>query len=189
MKTIIALTFILLTLTACGNQQASIKQYYRINADQDISLSTSHQSLRASVVISRPKALSILGGRPMVATKTDGALVQLNNHYWLESPTILLHDTLKNWAEHHWQHIQTSAAFNERHDRLDTQILAFEKDGKYAKVSLQFVLTDADGHILIDQTLTQNLTIQGDGYAHFVQSINLAVTHILSDLNQTLNSL
>ncbi len=125
----------------------------------------------------------------MVATKNDGALVQLNNHNWLDSPTILLHHSLKTWAEQHWKNIQTSAAFNARHQRLDSQILAFEKDGNQAKVSVHFLLSDVDGQTILDQTFEQNLTIEGEGYSQFVQTINRAVGRILNDLSQAIDSI
>lgn len=177
-----------LLFTACSNQPAAVKKYYRLT-----SLENSHRVInpekRASVVITRPKAFSILAGRPMVATQNDGALVQLNYHLWLESPTLLLHQTLKNWAETHWQLAQTSAAFNEQHERLDSQILAFEKDGNRAKVSIHFVLTAVDGRVLLDQTLSQNLPVQGDGYAQFVQAINRALNQILTDLSAAISNL
>ncbi len=188
MNKLITLTMVLLFFTACSNQPAKVKQYYRLSADYDISQNT-QKNKRQSVVISRPKAMGILGGRPMVATKKDGALVQLNNHYWLESPSILLHHSLTKWAEQHWQHIQTNAGFNEKHQRLDSEILAFEKDGNQVKVSLKFILNDVDGRLLFNQTYRQNLTIQGEGYAQFVQTVNLAVKRILDALSQTLDKL
>jgi|SRR5690554_5873318 len=188
MKTLISILFILLILGGCSNKAPSIKQYYRLSPDYPGTI-ISTDNKRDSVVIARPRTFSILGGRPMVATKDDGALVQLNNHYWLESPTVLLHVILKDWAQQHWQHIHTSAAFDERHDRLESKILAFEKDGNQAKVTLQFILRNGDGRLLLDQTYQQSLTIQGDGYAHFVKTMNLAISHILEELNGALAQL
>lgn len=186
MKALISTLFIVLMVSACSNKAPSIKQYYRLSPDYAIA---TPESKRSSVVIPRPKTLGILAGRPMVATKQDGALVQLNNHYWLESPTVLLHTTLKDWAQQHWQQIQISAAFDERHERLDSKILAFEKNGNQANVSLQFILRNANGELLFDKTFQQNQTIQGDGYAHFVTAINLAVSAILNKLSQELDNL
>lgn len=188
MNKLIIIIGCLLFFSACSNQPATVKQYYRLTTDYDSSQAINNTSL-PSVVISRPKAFSILAGRPMVATKQDGALVQLNYHYWLESPTILLHESLKTWATQHWQQIKTSAAFNDQHPRLDSQILAFEKNGNQAKVAINFNLSDPDGKTLLDKTLTQNLTIEGETYSHFVRTMNLAVSNILDDLSQSINQL
>jgi len=122
----------------------------------------------------------------MVATKSNGALVQLNNHYWLESPTVLLHNNLVHWAEKHWQNIKTNAAYDERLDRLDTTLLAFEKDGQQAKVKIQFILHNSNGDTLFKQTWQQSQVIKGDTYADFVASINLAVGQILNKLSQAI---
>ena len=183
---IILLTAIV--LSACSNRAANIKQYYRLNPDTTVTQTkTNPDDRREAVLISRPTTLGILGGRPMVATQSDGALVQLNNHYWLESPTVLLHRILIEWADNHWQQIKTQAAYNAAIDRLDTTLLAFEKDGQQAKVSLQFVLRNNDGDILLNKTWQQNQTIEGDNYAGFVAAINQAVGLILNKLNQTID--
>ncbi|MCW8869322.1 MAG: PqiC family protein [Proteobacteria bacterium] len=188
MNKLIILAGFLLILTACSNQPASVKQYYRLadyhKVNRDIE-NNQHQS----VTINRPKAFSILAGRPMVATKDDGALVQLSYHYWLESPTILIHEALKNWAGQHWQQVVTSAGYNDRHQRLDSQIMAFEKDGNQAKVSMNFKLSGPDGEILLDKTFTQNLSIQGETYSHFVKAINLAISNILDQLSESIDRL
>jgi ABC-type uncharacterized transport system auxiliary subunit len=178
----------LLLFSACSNQPAKVKKYYRLGNLESTQPTTSH-SLRTSVIISRPKALSILAGRPMVATQADGALVQLNDHYWLESPTLLLQQHLKNWAQNHWQQVQTNAPFNERHERLDSQIMAFEKDGKLAKVSLHFELVSVDGTVLLDQTFSRSLSIHGEGYVQFVETINRALNLILTDLSVAITNL
>jgi len=190
MKTVGIYVLLSILLSACSNQAPNIKQYYRLKADFESSeINSTADDKRTTVLISRPKTLGILGGRPMVATKSDGALVQLNNHYWLESPTVLLHNNLVNWAENHWQNVTMNAAFDARLDRLDTTLLAFEKDGQQAKVSIQFVLHDSQGSELLNQTWQQNQTINGDSYAEFVSSINQAVSHILLELSRAIKQL
>ncbi|GAA4818048.1 hypothetical protein GCM10011365_12040 [Marinicella pacifica] len=188
MNKLIILATSLLLLSACSNQPAVVKKYYRLSSLDNSQLSLSPEK-RPSVVITRPKGMSILAGRPMVATVEDGALVQLNHHYWLESPTLLVQQILSQWAEQHWQQIKTHVAFDKPIERLDSEILAFEKDGNQAKVSLHFILTAADGHIILDQTLSRQLTISGEGYAGFVHSINNAVNQILTDLSEAINNL
>ena len=116
---------LVLLLNACGNQKTTAKKYHRLQVD---SHQTAPSQLREdTLVIKRPKALSILGGRPMVATQEDGSLVQLSHHFWLDSPKILLQDILRSWATGHWQTVTYQVPSNQPHKVLDSRILAFEK--------------------------------------------------------------
>ena len=85
--------------------------------------------------------------------------------------------------------MQTNGALNAQHQRLQSQILAFEKDGKLAKVSINFRLMNSEGETLFEQTFTQNVSIQGETYSHFVKAMNKGVQSILNDFSESLSQL
>jgi len=168
------------TLSACSNSKTQIKKYYRINATPTSSLAAVKP---LTLVIKRPSAHSILGGRPMVATKEDNALIQLSHHFWLESPKILLQDILKSWALTHWQSVSYLKPYKQPHQILDTRILAFEKNKGQAKVILEFFLYDENSTLIFNQLYEQNQPLTEDGYHAFSESISTAIQTILEQLS------
>ncbi len=187
MKVITRLFFVLITalvLTACGNSQTQTKKYFRINTTEAVNA----ESVKAdTLVVKRPTALSILGGRPMVATKEDNSLVQLSNHFWLESPKVLLQDILKTWAEKHWKQITYQVPQQQAHHILNTRILAFEKNQNQALVTLEFSLYNEDNQLLFTTRLSQQQELTGEGYKAFAKAIGQAIDTILNQLSEQLH--
>ena len=169
--------------TACSNQAAQTKQYHRLA----VTLPSADQPTQAGVlVVKRPEALSILGGRPMVATQDNGALIQLSHNFWLESPKILIHDVLMNWASSHWQSVSKQTPYGSPFQQLDTRILAFEKNGDQIHLTLAFKLTDEKQQTLLEKTIDHQASIQGPGHAAAAKAMGLAVAAALSELGAAL---
>jgi ABC-type uncharacterized transport system auxiliary subunit len=183
MASCITLIIGLTVLTACGNQVAQSKKYFRINSSDPVML-TERRPL--TVVVKRPKALSILGGRPMVATREDDSLVQLSHHFWLESPKVLLQDVFKKWATGHWQAVSYQEPAETTYQVLESRILAFEKQQHMAVVRLEFLLYDQDRNLLLSQEFSSNKAIEGEGYRAFARAIGQAVDQVLTELSDEL---
>lgn len=183
-RILLLLLILTLLLGACSNKKATSKKYYRLNP---VTNTTVVASKDQTLVIKRPTALSILGGRPMVATQADGSLVQLSHHFWLESPKVLLQDWLLAWARPMWSQVSTQVPAGQNHQVLFTRILAFEKQQDQAKVKLEFSLYDQNNQLLFNQQLAHQETIQSDGYQGFVKAINQALNAVMTQLAAQLN--
>lgn len=186
MKRLMLLMTVIVTsllLNACSNQVAQSKKYFRIKTTETTQPSTPKPMV---LVVKRPKALSILGGRPMVATRDDDSLVQLTHHFWLESPKVLLQDIFKNWAGGHWQSVSFQEPANSEYQVLESRILAFEKQQQQAVVRIEFQLYDQDRKLLLNQVFSDSQEIEGDGYRAFARAIGRAVDQILVELNHAL---
>ena len=183
MKTIsktFTIIFILLTITACSNKVAQSKKYFRI----PVSTTSEQTELKdITLVIKRPKALSILGGRPMVATQDDESLVQLSHHYWIESPKVMLQDILKNWAAKHWQSVSYQTPNSEPYQILDSRIISFEKRQNQAKIAIEFILYNEDYQIIYDQQFEHSQNMEGDGFRAFSKAVGKAIEAILAELS------
>lgn len=171
-------------LSACGNSTVQTKKYFRINSAQ---ITIDEEPIATTLVVKRPTALSILGGRPMVATQEDESLVQLSSHFWLESPKVLLQDILLNWADNHWQAVSTQTPHQQAHHTLNTRILAFEKNQLKAKVSLEFNLYDEDNKLLLTEQYVEVKDMQGEGYRAFAKAIGMAVDAILNQFSDRIS--
>ncbi|MCX7552610.1 ABC-type transport auxiliary lipoprotein family protein [Marinicella sp. S1101] len=182
-KTLSIITAATIILSACGNKPAQTKKYYRLSPSAAV---TASETKPATLVVKRPKALSILGGRPIVATKEDGSLVQLSHHFWLESPKVLLQDKLKVWASEHWQSVSYQVPNDNTHHILDSRILAFEKRQKLAVVSLEFSLYDHENKLLFNQTYDNEQAIEGEGFKAFTTALSRSVDAILIQLTADL---
>ncbi|MGJ8662768.1 MAG: ABC-type transport auxiliary lipoprotein family protein [Marinicella sp.] len=171
-------------LNACSNNKAQSKKFYRLNTS---AVASSDVSKPMTLVVKRPSALSILGGRPIVATQEDGSLIQLSNNFWLESPKVLLQDSIKQWAAQHWQDVTYRQPTDNTYQILETRILAFEKQHNQAKVSLEFSLIDDDDRIILNQQFDATTDISGTGYKAFTTAIGSAVDSVLNELSQQLS--
>jgi ABC-type uncharacterized transport system auxiliary subunit len=180
---IIHLTLVLLILSACSNQVAQSKKYFRIKTTEPANQAASNPLV---LVVKRPKALSILGGRPMVATRDDDSLVQLSHHFWLESPKVLLQDIFKKWATRHWQSVSYQEPAEAEYQVLESRILAFEKRQSSALVRLEFQLYDQDRNLKLNREFSHSEAIDGEGYQAFARAIGRAVDAILLDLSDEL---
>jgi ABC-type uncharacterized transport system auxiliary subunit len=178
-----SLVLALLMLSACSNQVAQSKKYFRIKTTDTISQSDD-KPMR--LVVKRPKALSILGGRPMVATREDDSLVQLSHHFWLESPKVLLQDIFKKWAAGHWQSVSYQEPAEVEYQVLESRILAFEKQQSTALVRIEFQLYDQDQNLMLSREISHSQAIEGDGYQAFARAIGQAVDVVLQDLSHEL---
>lgn len=169
----------LLVLTGCSNQVAQSKKYFRIKT---IEFNEAAEKRNLTLVVKRPKALSILGGRPMVATRDDDSLVQLSHHFWLESPKVLLQDIFNQWASGHWHKVSFQEPANEAYQVLESRILAFEKQQQSARLSIEFQLYDQDRLLLFSRQLSHNQVIDGEGYRAFARAIGQALEQVLKEL-------
>lgn len=182
-KIIGLITTLTFMLSACGNKQAQVKKYYRLAPSVE---AVAADKKDTTLVVKRPTALSILGGRPMVATKEDGSLVQLSHNFWIESPKILLQDKLKNWAKNHWQQVTVQTPAEGIYLSLHTRILAFEKQQNNALVSLEFTAYDQENNLIYNKRFDQTQIIDGEGFKAFVKALNNALESTLSQLAQEL---
>lgn len=183
LKPTILILVITLMLTACGSKQAQTKQYFRLS---DTTAVTNKTLKPMTLVVKRPRALSILGGRPMVATQADDSLVQLSHNYWIESPKVLLQDSIKTWAENLWQTVSYQTPADTAHQTLETRILAFEKNQGVAIADLEFFLYDNDNQLIFNQQISATQTLQEDSYKAFAKAMSAAVASILTQLEEQL---
>lgn len=183
LKKLLLITLLLMLLNACTNNIAKTKKYFRI---ETTSANTQNTLKPLALVVKRPKALSILGGRPMVATQEDQSLVQLSNHFWLESPKVLLQDIFKNWAAQHWQSVSYQVPHQQAHEILDSRILAFEKAQGMAKVRIEFLLYDEDNALIFSEEIERMEPINGDGFRAYANATGLAIDFILQQLSERL---
>ncbi len=174
------MVILLLLISACSNKKAQSKKYFRMAPYTSTVVVAEPSPL--TLVVKRPKALSILGGRPIVATQADGSLVQLSHNFWLESPKVLLQDRIKYWATNQWQHVAYQVPNNDEHVILESRILAFEKNQDQAMAELEFKLYDANNRLLSNHRLSASKTITEEGYKAFTQAITAAVDDILHQL-------
>lgn len=182
---IFTVTLIMLAMAACSNKVAQSKKYFRIPVP--VSTTSEQTELKnITLVIKRPKALSILGGRPMVATQDDESLVQLSHHFWIESPKVMLQDILKNWAAKRWQSVSYQTPNSEPYQILDSRIISFEKRQGKAKIAIEFTLYNEDYQIIYDQQFEQTQVLEGDGYRAFSKAVGKAIATILDQLSQQL---
>ena len=180
---LLSLILAMLLLSGCGNQVAQSKKYFRIKTADTTSLSAANPLV---LVVKRPKALSILGGRPMVATRDDDSLVQLSHHFWLESPKVLLQDIFKRWAAGHWQSVSYQEPADAEYQVLESRILAFEKQQQSALVHLEFQLYDQDRNLILNREISHSQVIEGEGYQAFARAIGRAIDAVLQDLSHEL---
>ncbi len=183
-RTVVIMLLLSLLITACGNKKAQSKKYYRLQPPSTTeAVSTRPQML----VIKRPTALSILGGRPMVATQSDGSLIQLSHNFWLESPKVLLQDSLKSWAANQWQQVSLKVPSNDDYLVLETRILAFEKNQNQAKIALEFSLLDHDSQLLFNQQFEHHQPLaETGGFRAFAQAMSQGIDVILKQLTTQL---
>lgn len=176
------LTFTLL-FSACNSKKAQTKKYFRLTTTP-ISVNTNLRPY--TLVVKRPKALSILGSRPIVATQADDSLIQLSYNFWLESPKVLLQDRIKQWAENHWQAVSFLTPAVGTYRTLETRILAFEKKQNQAIATFEFFLYDANNQLVFNQQFTAIENISEDSYKAFAKAISLATESILLQFNSEL---
>ncbi len=185
-KTLLLVSLIAFMLSACGSKKAALtKKYYRLNLTSPATNSSTVRPI--TLVVKRPEALSILGGRPIVATQTDTSLVQLSHNFWIESPKILLQDLIKNWAENYWQDVVYQPPSKEQFHWLKTRILAFEKRQEQAIAEIEFSLYDQDNQLLLNQRFDAQQDITADNYDAFSQAMSLAIDSIFTRFNEQLN--
>ena len=183
MKTCGVLILIVL-LSACASSSSPVRMHYRLQP-MDFS---AQQQFQSTLLVIEPKAQGILGNRPMVATDANGALVQLDYNFWLESPRKLLHEKITQWAEQHFSEVMPGKAYKRPSLRLASEIIAFEKKQSQAMVSIKFLLSDASGTTLLRKTYEHSETIIGEDYASFANGISKAIRQILTNLHQDITA-
>ncbi|VAW45976.1 hypothetical protein MNBD_GAMMA02-285 [hydrothermal vent metagenome] len=180
-KTLILITTVALLFSACSTKKAQTKKYFRLSVSTPSTVNTDIKPI--TLVVKRPTALSILGGRPIVATQADDSLVQLSHNFWIESPKVILQDRIKSWAGDHWQVVSYQTPSGNGYQILETRILAFEKKQNQAVVELEFFLYDENNQLLLNQQLSATENITTDNYKAFAQSISLAIEAVFAQLN------
>ena len=184
-KTLIFILSIALLFSACSNKKSQSRKYFRLAAAAPITAKTAVKPI--TLVVKRPRALSILGGRPIVATQADNSLVQLSHNFWLESPKVLLQDRIKQWAEHHWQTVSYQTPSDTAHQILETRILAFEKNQNQAVADIEFLFYDEDNRLIYNQQIHATEELAEDNYKAFVKAMSLAIESIFNQMSDQLH--
>lgn len=168
-------------LVNCSSTQNRARMHYRLG---DIEWKSDAQQLGGNVRIDQPKAMGILGNRPMVATNDQGALIQLDYNFWLDSPKKLIHKKLLEWAEKHYQSVIFDRTPHNNMTVIRTEILALEKRKDQAVLSLGFLINHEFKKFHFHKTYTHSITIEGNYYADFASAITQALVNILQELNK-----
>lgn len=164
----LASLLIILLISACSSNNKTVdKLYYRF---QDV---TTSSYINKSITVKRPSAMGIIGNRPMVVQNTDGALLQMNHNFWLESPKILLYQYLNK-------------IFNNNNSEpnliLNSQILQLEKKQTSALLSIKFIITDKDNSVIFKKTYQQETKLASSSIPDFVNNINKMLGSIVQQL-------
>jgi len=165
---IILFLIIMLTLFSCTSvgKKSVDKLYYRFG-EAPVTASESN------FLVQRPVAMGILGNRPMIAQNSDGALVQLNHNFWLDSPKILLQNYL----------LQSFNVTPDRHENvLKTTILNLEKKGASSLLTITFTLVDDNNEVLFQKTYKKQQTLTQNTIPAFVRSISESLKYIVKQL-------
>lgn len=167
---ILILGTVLLLLGACSSsgKKSAEKLYYRFPEVNSISIDK-------NIIIKRPSALGILGNRPMVVQTTDGALKQMSNNFWLDSPRVLLHNYLaKLFSAQPANEVETYV--------LNSQILKLEKQKGTTSLEIKFELTDLKGKQLFKKTYTQSTDVGSNSVPLFVRTLGTMLEKITQQL-------
>jgi ABC-type uncharacterized transport system auxiliary subunit len=165
----LSLILIILLISACSSSKKPVdKLYYRFHDIATISIDNKH-----NIIVKRPSAMGILGNRPMVAQNTDGALLQMNHNFWLESPKILLHQYLTKLF---------SNDISKTKLILNSQILQLEKKQDNALLSIKFTVTDLDNAIVFEKTYQQNMMLATNSIPQFVNNISIMLKKMIQQL-------
>jgi uncharacterized lipoprotein YmbA len=156
--------FVVVLLTSCslGGKKTIDKLYYRF-PEPVISLTSSQYPL----IVKRPKALGILGNRPMVAQNNDGGLIQMQHNFWLESPKILLFNYLNKVFNVHLEPDQLSKT-----NYLNVEILHLEKKQDTAILELKFVIKNKEGVNVFNKTYFSQKKLAENNIPQFVNSVS-----------------
>ncbi len=171
MKTLVSLLLIF-ALSSCssGSKKIADKLYYRFGEAHMV-------MTKSDFNVPRPTAMGILGNRPMVAQKEDGALLQLNHNFWIDSPKILLQNYL----------IKSFNVSPEPHDKaLKATILKLEKKGQTSQVSIAFTLVDSDNNTLFEKTYSRQQELPENTMSAFVASVSQSLELITQALAKEL---
>ena len=144
------------------------KQYHRF-VESALRFST-----EKNLQVKRPSALGILGNRPMVVHNQEGALVQMQHNFWLESPKVLLNN--------HLQKVFDQSQIKDDTWVLETQILALEKQQQTAIVAIRFSVYDPYRKSMFDKTYRLKQSLDENSIAAFVQSVSLMIADITQQL-------
>lgn len=153
-----------LMLGACSSsgKKSTEKLYYRFSAANPVSIDK-------NIIVKRPTAMGILGNRPLVVLTVDGALKQMNNSFWLDSPKVLLQNYLVNMFSSKNQ----SESFV-----LNSQILRLEKKQNMATLQIKFILTDLHGKEVLNNTFEQERAQENNSVSLYVKAIGEMLNEI-----------
>lgn len=161
---LIALIIFLTACTSSGKKPVD-KLYFRFPEAQTVQIDK-------KIKVKRPTALGILGNRPMVVQNNDGALLQMQHHFWLDSPKVLLHNYMQD----------SFGKFNNTEFTLSSTILKFEKHQNMAVVSISFELKDVNNKLLFNKTYSLTDSYNGNDISGFASSARKLVEQIVSQL-------
>ena len=163
-KIIPILIAILLVSCSSGGKKPVEKLYYRL------AMPNTQIVGAQNFIINKPSALGIIGNRPMVATNSDGALHQMNNNFWLDSPKTLLHNYLKAALKSD----KTSQSV------LTTQIIHLEKNQNTSILAINFSLIEK-GKTVFDKTFEEKRVLNANTIPAFVKAINDSLSSIIKE--------
>ena len=157
---VIQICLIVLVISACSPSAKKPAQnhYYRFPTV------TLEPVKNLNLIIKRPSAMGILGNRPMVVKNQDGALIQMNNNFWLDSPKTLLHNYLEK--------VFLENANNNSTQILNAQILQLEKTQDTAQVAIKFMILDDQNQLVFNKTYKAEKKLEQNSIPAFVKSIS-----------------
>lgn len=167
---IIALSAVLLLLGACSSsgKKSSEKLYYRFPDVNSVPIGK-------NIIVKRPTAMGILGNRPMVVQTTDGALKQMNNNFWLDSPKVLLHNYLA-------QLLPVQLGKDGDAYVLNSQILKLEKQKTITSLEIKFILSDLKGNQIFKKTYMKSTDVGSSSVPLFVKTLGTMLEKITQQL-------
>jgi len=158
-------------LNACssGGKKPVEKLYYRFPEVNIAPLA------RTDIQIKKPTAMGIIGNRPMVVQNSDGALKQMNNNFWLESPRILLQGYLEK--------VIIKQISNDKIDfTLNSHILNLEKKQNTAILSINFTLKDSNRNLIINKSYKNSKQLVSNSIPAFVRAISVLLEEMVQQL-------
>lgn len=161
---IITLIFLLSGCSSSGKKSID-KLYFRFPE-------ATKNSIDKKIEIKRPQAMGIIGNRPMVVLTKEGGLMQMQHHFWLDSPKVLLQNYLED----------TLGKEDETNYVLSSTILNLEKDNNSAVVAIKFLLADKSGNTILNKTYKQQTEINGESISDFAHTAQRLINEIVAQL-------
>lgn len=162
---------IIFLINGCSSsgKKAVEKLYYRF-PDTTLSMTSN-----MNMIVKRPTAMGIIGNRPMVVQTNGGALKQMYNNFWLDSPKILLFNYLEKTLQSK-QNNQTTESI------LYSEILHLEKKQNTAILEIKFIVKDNNGATTFNKTYLNELKSTDNSIPAFSRSIGILLKQMIQQL-------